>query len=43
VLEAEACLETAKDRLTCRTAKHARKLLAANQDDLAREVLLIKT
>jgi len=30
VLEAEAFLETAKDRLTCRIARHARKLLAAN-------------
>ena len=30
VLEAEAFLETAKDRLTRRTAKHARKLLATS-------------
>ena len=41
VLEAEAFLETAKDRLTCRTAKHVGKLLAANQDNPAREVLWI--
>ena len=39
VLEAEAFLETAKDRLIYRTAKHIRKLLAANQDNLAREIL----
>jgi hypothetical protein len=43
VLEAEACLKTAKDRLTRRTAKHARKILAADQDNPAREALLIKT
>jgi len=30
VLEAEAFLETAKDRLTCKIAKHAAKLLATN-------------
>jgi ribonuclease HI len=43
VLEAEACLETARDRLTWRTAKHAAKLLAADQDNPAREALLINT
>jgi hypothetical protein len=43
VLEAEACLETARDRLTYRTAKHARKILAAGQDNPAREALLLKT
>jgi hypothetical protein len=43
VLEAEACLETARDRLTWRTAKHTAKLLAADQDNPAREALLINT
>ena len=43
VLEAEAFLETTKDRLTRRTVKHARKLLDANQDNPAREALLINT
>ncbi|KAI6882193.1 hypothetical protein KC363_g5597 [Hortaea werneckii] len=43
VLEAEACLETAKDRLTRRTARHAGKLLAAEQGNPAREALLIST
>ena len=42
VLEAEACLETAKDRLTRKTAKHAGKILAADQDNPAREALLLK-
>jgi len=41
VLEAEACLETARDRLTWRTAKHAIKLLAADHENPARETLLI--
>jgi hypothetical protein len=42
VLEAEACLETARDRLTRRTAKHTGKILAADQDNPAREALLLK-
>ena len=43
VLEAEAFLETAKDRLTLRTARHAGKLLAASQDNPAREAIAINT
>jgi hypothetical protein len=43
VLEAEACLETARDRLTWRTAKYAAKLLAADQDNPVWEALLINT
>lgn len=43
VLKAEAYLETAKCRLTRRTAKHARKLLAAEQGNPAQEALLIST
>jgi hypothetical protein len=39
VLEAEACLETTTHRLTSRTAKHAGKLLAADQSNPAREAL----
>jgi ribonuclease HI len=41
VLEAEACLESARGRLTYRTAKHAGKLLAADKANPAREALLI--
>jgi hypothetical protein len=43
VLEAEVCLESARDRLTHRTAKHAAKLLAAGRENPAREALLIRT
>jgi hypothetical protein len=43
VLEAEACLQTARDRLTWRTAKHTAKLLAADPDNPVREALLINT
>jgi hypothetical protein len=43
MLEAEACLETAEDRLTHRTAKHTAKPLAAGQENPAREALLICT
>jgi hypothetical protein len=42
VLEAEACLEITTYRLTSRTAKHAGKLLTADQSNPAREALLIK-
>jgi hypothetical protein len=42
VLEAEACLEITIYRLTSRTAKHAGKLLAADQSNPAREALPIK-
>jgi hypothetical protein len=42
VLEAEACLETTTHRLTSRTARHTGKLLAADQSNPARVVLLIK-
>jgi hypothetical protein len=43
VLEAEAYLESARDRLTYRTVKHARKLLVVGKENLVREVLLICT
>jgi hypothetical protein len=43
VLEAEACLETARDMLTWRTAKHTAKLIAADPDNPPREALLIDT
>ena len=43
VLEAEAYLESARDRLTHRTAKHAAKILGAGQGNPARDALLIST
>jgi hypothetical protein len=43
VLEAEAYLELARGRLTYRTVKHTRKLLAVDRANLVREALLICT
>jgi hypothetical protein len=43
VLEVEAYLELARGRLTYRTVKHARRLLAADRVNLVREALLIYT
>lgn len=43
VLEAEAYLKTARCRLTRKTANHAGKLLAAQEDNPARQAMLIRT
>jgi hypothetical protein len=43
VLKVEPYLESARDRLTYRTVKHTRKLLAVGKENLVREALLICT